>query len=138
MSVLDKESANNEMQRFFDNFKVDPIKLRTIDKEIEICKELIQAGMLIVTEDGHLTYKLLEPVIDDSGITKLESLTFKNKRIRVEDAQKIEEKSTKDQVKNLFTILTDCNPAFVSKITGDDLVYFQKVACFFLPVQLEI
>lgn len=133
--MISKEVSNEEFERFLTTFKVDPIKRKKIaDLTVKIV-DLISEEMLIVTEDGHLNYPLIEPIIDDAGNVKVASLKFKNRRVRVEDVEKLNSGNDTDKMKKLISTLTGIEPLFVNKLSLDDLTYLSDISLLFLPAQ---
>jgi len=133
--MISKEIAIGDLERFLQAFKVDPIKRKKITETLAKCEEFICNEMLIVTEDGHLQYPLIEPIIDDNGNTKVAVLTFKNRRVRVEDIEKMNSGTDTDKMKRLISILTGMEPLLVNKLSLDDLTYLSDISLLFLPAQ---
>lgn len=133
--MISKEVAVGDLERFLQAFKVDPIKRKKIGDTLAKCEELICNEMLMVTEDGHFEYPLIEPIVDDNQNIKLAVLKFKNRRVRVEDVEKMNSGSDTDKMKRLISILTGVEPAFVNKFSLDDLTYLSDISLLFLPAQ---
>lgn len=135
MNKISKEVAVIELDRFMETFRLDSIKKEKLKETIDLCVRFISEGMLIVTDDGHLEYLLLDPIIDDSGKELYDKLVIKNRRIKVEDLEKLNTGTDIDKTKKLISIMANIAPSFVSKISADDLMYFSEISAFFLPAK---
>jgi hypothetical protein len=135
MVKINHETAALDIGRFLEKFRLDPIKRVRIANTIDSCIKLVEEGMLIVTEDGRLEYPLLEPIVDDAGNVKLDKLVFKNRRIRIDEIEKLNAGKDIDKIKALLSLMCSIEPAFAGKITADDLTYVNDIASFFMPAQ---
>jgi len=135
MSTIDKETAKADMERFMTAFRLDGLKKEKLKEEIETCERLIEEGLLIVTAENKLEQILLEPIENTAGETMNDRIVYKQKRVRTEDVLKLENKKEIEKLEGLFRLVTTLNPLYATKTTGDDLVYFNSIATFFLPAQ---
>lgn len=142
--MIDIEVVKGDIERFFKSFNVDPIKKEKLGKKngkllspIETIERLIQNGMLIVTDDGHLKYPLLEPIQNDRSETIVSEMTFRNRRIRLDEAEKLNDKETTEltKVKKMLSLLTGVEYALISKVSMDDIEYLAEISVFFMPAQ---
>lgn len=140
MTKITKDVAAEDFDRFLVALRIDPIKKKKLFAESEEGKnmiaapiELIEEGMMVVLEDGSLQYKLLEPIVADSGNTIQDSLVFKPKRITIGQFEKINEiKSDIDKMKEIISHLTGVNKAFIQKLSLDDLNYITSITALFM------
>ena len=135
---ITKEVARLDVERFLNAFKIDPIKRKKLSESIETLTELLMFGMAVITDDCHIKYILLEPIESTDGTVMLSELTFKNKRTRLDDLKGVQTGSEIDKVKALVELMTGANKAILGKITGDDFMYINEIACFFLPAQSKL
>lgn len=138
MSVVAKEVALEDLERFMVSFRLDPIKKKRMTEAgiIDDCLELIEEGMLVVDADNKLQYKLLEQITSESGIVIHDIITFNGKRIRVSDVEKIDKKADIiEQTKDMLNALTGIPKAIISKFSVDDSSYLSTIARFFMPLQ---
>lgn len=138
MSVVAKEVALGDLERFMLAFRLDPIKKKRMTEAgiIESCLELIEEGMLVVDADNKLQYKLLEPITGSSGNVIHEDIVFNGRRIRVEDIEKVDRRANEvEQSREMISALTGVPKGIVSKFSVDDSVYLSTIARFFMPLQ---
>ena len=137
MSKIDEKTAMGDVERFMNAFKLDPIKKEALSETIKTTSQLVQAGMVVISEQGKIEYTLLEPVEADDGDVVLDVLKFKNRRIRVEEIEKMSKQNFNEiaQARELVGALVGVDPQMVKKITGDDMQYLSQLAVFFTPVQ---
>jgi hypothetical protein len=142
--MIDIEVVKGDIERFFKAFNVDPIKKEKLGKKngkafspIETIERLIQNDMLIVTDDGHLKYPLLEPIQNDRGENIVTEMLFRNRRIRLDEAEKLNDKETSElmKVKKMLSLLTGVEYALISKVSMDDIEYLAEISVFFMPAQ---
>lgn len=134
--MITEEIAKQDLEKFIETFRIDPIKRKNMEHLFPPIIELIQYEMLVVTEDGHLKYKLLEPICDDAGNEKCSVLEFKNRRIRVEEMVKIDKKRDEsEKIGDMLNIMTGINPGYINKFTTDDLGYINSIMLLFTPLQ---
>lgn len=136
MSKVSKEVAVEDLNRFMESFRLDPIKKGKLDDCIEECIELIQYGMLCVTEENQLKFELIEPIVDSKGEAVQSSVVFGNKRVSVKDIQDQDDcKTQREQMSFMVGKLTGLNKGLIEKLSADDITYITSIARFFMPVR---
>jgi len=137
MSKVDRKTAEADLESFMTAFKLDTYKRSILKGVIEKCTVFIMDGLLVVN-DNHLEYTLLESIESSDGKeTIVEKLIFKNRRLRVDEIDKIDKGESVDTEKmyKMISLMTGVNPLYIPKMTGDDLAYAGVIASFFTPVQ---
>ncbi|MDA3816934.1 MAG: hypothetical protein PF486_06115 [Prolixibacteraceae bacterium] len=140
MSKIANSVAEKDLEKFFDEMKVDPLKRKKLFSEGENGRlvvsgliELLCEGMAVVNDSGEIEYKLLEPIASDSGTITLETVVFKPKRITLEKFQKIQDKKDDvEQMKMILSFITGESSSLLGKISMDDWGYLSEIGLVFL------
>jgi len=141
MSKISHDVAVADFEKFLTAFRLDPIKKRKIslvnpDTGLSIIDpiiELIEEGMLIVKDNGELEYILLEPLINSEKVPTHEKITFKPKRVTVEQLKAIEKiDSDTDKFGKILNILSGISELLVDKFSTDDISYCSRITTVFM------
>ena len=134
MAKIDNETAVNDLNRFITALRVTDVKLEKLAEEKESVIKLIESGHISVSDENSVTYQLIEKIEDDNKSTILDSVTFKPRRVRVDDIEKrMTGKNDIEKTRNMFAFLTGVNSGLFSKLDGDDFINISSIAAFFLP-----
>ena len=134
MVKVDNLTAVKDFNRFVDILRVNAVKLEKLIDEKDAILSLIESGDITIDESGTLVYKLIEPIKNDAGDVILSTISFKSRRVRVEDIEKrMTGKNDIEKTRNMFAFLSGENTGHFSKMDGDDFVNISNVAAFFLP-----
>lgn len=132
--MIDRDTAREDFERFVKELKVNDIKRSHLEEEEENAITYIEQGYLTVSENGELTYQLMYPIEVEEG-EDIEKLTFRKKRVRVEDMEKkMVGKNDMEKTRKIFAFLTNgVNSGIFSKVDADDFKAISDIAAFFLP-----
>jgi GTP-dependent phosphoenolpyruvate carboxykinase len=135
--MINNEIALEDIERFMLSLNIDPLKRKKLVSYIDRLCEFIENEMVLVNDCSELEYNLLEPVKDDKGNIILSILTFKNKRITLQNYDAINKKELSDieKSKKIISITTGIEPAILTKISLDDMMYLNEIAVVFMPAQ---
>ena len=132
MKKIDTEVAQQDLDRFIDNLKVNPIKLDSLEDEKEKCLQLIEYGQLIINKDDVAIFKPYTPF--NFGDNSIEEIEFASRRITVKEMEKnLIGKSDSEKTRRLMAFLIKKPSAFLQAMDADDYTNFANIAAFFLP-----
>ena len=137
--MVSKEQAEKEFQLFVEEMNIKERKLRTLTEIDEQGKsnktdfiEGIETGNITVDESGFVSVNLDYPI--QQGDKIIEKITFKKRRITVEDMNKhVRGKTDTQKAISLTAWLTNCLPTEIERLDGDDFSMLGTVSAFFLP-----
>lgn len=141
MSVVSKKVAEKDFEKFLTAFRLDPIKRRKISivnertgkSIIAPILELIEEGMLIVKDNGDLEYPLLDKILNESGVVFLDRITFKPKRVSVDQIKEVEKiELDSEGFMKILHFLTGVEELIMGKFSNDDISYLSRVAMVFM------
>lgn len=134
MAKIDRETAEQDFNRFAQALNISERKLNKLGEEKEGVIELIEYGQLMVSNDGAAEFILAYPI--DKGSEKMESLTFKPRRLTVREVEKFTNNAKGGDLevaRRLIGALVSENSALLGGLDSDDFTDLSKISAFFLP-----
>lgn len=132
MSKISSEVAQNELDRFIEMLKINPIKLKNLSEETDRFLDLVEYGALTINDEGEATLKLYDSF--EFGEENIDSVKFPKKRITVKDTEKRSiGKTDMARSLSLYAFLAEKPTEFMRRMSADDFNNFTCIAAFFLP-----
>jgi len=135
MSKVSIEVATADLNRWLDKKKVSDAIREKQQVVIDELADAIACGLLTVSENCELEYKLSEPVTDSDGNISVGSLKFKN-RLRVDEVMSrlkgLDPKDVDGRMMAYVGALTGVATGLLKKMDTDDYKIPQSIAVFFM------
>lgn len=130
------ETAKADIERWLDYRRVRSKKRADMQDTIASLIDLVEDGVLVVDEDCHLIYELMDPIRDkETGNVVFSELTFKPRIRQYEVTQFLRNVKPNDvdgRISAYISALTGKAPGVVTKLITEDYSVAQNIALFFL------